>query len=92
VDAMELARQLDEIVLFSGDGDFRVLVQALQRQGVHVTVVSTMASQSPIIADELRRQADVFIDLTELQPKIRREEPGPASNPQALIGLRAGRP
>ena len=73
VDAMELARQLDEIVLFSGDGDFRVLVQALQRQGVHVTVVSTMASQPPIIADELRRRADVFIDLMELLPKIRRE-------------------
>ena len=92
VNAMELARQVDEIVLFSGDGDFRALVQAVQRQGVRVSVVSTMASQSPIIADELRRQADVFIDLTELQPKIRREEPGPASNPQALIGLRAGRP
>jgi uncharacterized LabA/DUF88 family protein len=76
VDAMELARQLDEIVLFSGDGDFRALVQALKRQGVRVTVVSTMASQPPIIADDLRRQADVFIDLTELQPKIRREEPG----------------
>ena len=75
VDAMDLARQLDEIVLFSGDGDFRALVQAVQRQGVRVSVVSTTASQPPIIADELRRQADVFIDLMELQPKIRREEP-----------------
>ncbi len=55
VDAMDLARQLDEIVLFSGDGDFRALVQALKCQGVRVTVVSTMASQPPIIADELRR-------------------------------------
>jgi uncharacterized LabA/DUF88 family protein len=73
VNAMELARQLDEIVLFSGDGDFRVLVQAVQRQGVRVSVVSTMASQPPSIADELRRQADVFIDLMELLPKIRRE-------------------
>jgi len=82
VDAMDLARQLDEIVLFSGDGDFRALVQALKRRGVRVTVVSTMASQPPIIADELRRQADVFIDLTELQLKIRREEPG---RPHALL-------
>ena len=73
VDAMELARQLDEIVLFSGDGDFRVLVQAVQRQGVGVSVVSTTASQPPSIADELRRQADVFIDLMELLPMIRRE-------------------
>jgi len=73
VNAMELAEQLDEIVLFSGDGDFRALVQAVQRLGVRVTVVSTTASQPPSIADELRRQADVFIDLIELLPKIRRE-------------------
>ncbi len=73
VNAMELAEQLDEIVLFSGDGDFRALVQAVQRLGVRVTVVSTTASQPPSIADELRRQAVVFIDLMELLPKIRRE-------------------
>jgi len=73
VNAMELARQLDEIVLFSGDGDFRALVHAVQRKGVRVTVVSTTASQPPIIADELRRRAGVFIDLMELLPKIRRE-------------------
>src|SRR5713226_2507408 len=72
VNAMELAEQVDEIVLFSGDGDFRALVQAVQRQGVRVTVVSTTATQPPSIADELRRQADVFVDLMELQPKIRR--------------------
>ena len=76
VNAMELAEQVDEIVLFSGDGDFRALVQAVQRQGVRVSVVSTTATQPPSIADELRRQADVFVDLMELQPKIRREEPG----------------
>src|SRR5258706_7715926 len=75
VNAMELARQVDEMVLFSGDGDIRALVQAVQRQGVRVTVVSTTASQPPSIAAQLRRQADVFIDLMELQPKIRREEP-----------------
>jgi uncharacterized LabA/DUF88 family protein len=75
VDAMELARHLDQIVLFSGDGDFTPLVQAVQRRGVRVTVVSTIA----MIADDLRRQADVFIDLVDLQSKIRREEhpPGP---------------
>ena len=70
VDAMELAPHVDQIVLFSGDGDFSPLVQAVQRRGVHVTVVSTIA----MIADDLRRQADVFIDLVELQSKIRREE------------------
>jgi len=60
VDAMELAGHVDQIVLFSGDGDFRSLVEAVQRRGVRVTVISTIASQPPMIADELRRQADVF--------------------------------
>ena len=73
VNAMELVEQVNEIVLFSGANEFRALVRAVQRQGVRVSVVSTMVSQPPIIADELRRQADVFIDLMELQPKIRRE-------------------
>jgi uncharacterized LabA/DUF88 family protein len=73
VDAMELAAHADEIVLFSGDGDFRPMVEAVQRRGVRVTVVSTTSSQPPMIADELRRQADVFIDLAELRPKISRD-------------------
>jgi uncharacterized LabA/DUF88 family protein len=45
VDAMEMAPHLDHIVLFSGDGDFRSLVEALQRRGVRVTVVSSIATQ-----------------------------------------------
>ncbi len=73
VDAMELAEHIDQMVLFSGDGDFRSLVEAVQRRGVRVTVVSTIASQPPMIADELRRQADVFTDLVELQPKLGRD-------------------
>ena len=73
VDAMELAEKVDKIVLFSGDGDFRPLVKAIQRRGVHVTVVSTMSTRPPMIADELRRQADVFTDLAELKSKIGRD-------------------
>jgi uncharacterized LabA/DUF88 family protein len=73
VDAMELSEHIDQMVLFSGDGDFRSLVAAMQRRGVRVTVVSTIATQPPMIADDLRRQADVFIDLKELQPKIGRD-------------------
>src|SRR5712672_1523728 len=61
VGAMEVAGRVDEIVLFSGDGDFRSLVESLQRRGVRVTVISTISSHPPMIADELRRQADVFI-------------------------------
>ena len=80
VDAMELAEHIDQMVLFSGDGDFRSLVEAVQRRGVRVTVISTIASQPPMIADELRRQADVFTDLVELQSKLGRdpsERPAP---------------
>jgi uncharacterized LabA/DUF88 family protein len=72
VDVMGLARQFDQVVLFSGDGDFRSLVEAVQRRGVRVTVVSTISSQPPMIADELRRQADVFIDLVALRLKLGR--------------------
>jgi uncharacterized LabA/DUF88 family protein len=68
VDAMELAEHVDQIVLFSGDGDFRSLVEAVQRRGVRVTVVSTISSQPPMIADELRRQADVFAVILPSAP------------------------
>src|SRR5271168_2289667 len=80
VDAMELADHVDEMVLFSGDGAFRSLVEAVQRRGVRVTVVSTMSSHPPMIADKLRRQADLFTDLVELKSKIGRdptERPAP---------------
>ena len=73
VDAMELAEHVDQIVLFSGDGDFRPLVAALQRRGVRVTVVSTISCQPPMIADDLRRQADVFTDLVELKSRVGRD-------------------
>jgi len=69
---MEMAQSLDHIVLFSGDGDFRRLVEAVQRKGVRVTVVSTIRSTPPMVADELRRQADVFVELQELAPQIMR--------------------
>jgi uncharacterized LabA/DUF88 family protein len=73
VDAMELARHVDQMILFSGDGDFRSLVEAVQRRGVRVTVISTISTQPPMIADELRRQTDVFTDLVELRPRISRD-------------------
>ncbi|ARO13776.1 hypothetical Protein BVG79_00422 [Ketogulonicigenium robustum] len=72
VDAMELAPHVDHIVLFSGDGDFRPLIESLQRRGVRVSVVSTVRSQPPMISDELRRQADNFIELDELRDVLGR--------------------
>ncbi len=73
IDAMELSSSVDHFVLFSGDGDFRSLVVALQRKGRKVTVVSTVSSQPSMIADDLRRQADHFIDLMSLKDEIGRE-------------------
>ena len=72
IDVMEMAERLDHIVIFSGDGDFRRLVEAVQRKGVRVSVVSTVRSQPPMVADELRRQADYFMELQDLQPDIAR--------------------
>ena len=72
VQAMELASHIDHMVLFSGDGDFCALVEAVQRRGVRVTVVSSLESQPPMVADELRRQADFFLEIAELQDKIGR--------------------
>ncbi len=72
VDAMEMAEHVDHIVLFSGDGDFRRLVESVQRKGVRVTVISTIRTQPPMVADELRRQADHFIDLAFLQRFVER--------------------
>jgi len=76
IDVMEMAQYLDHVVLFSGDGDFRRLVEAVQRKGVRVTVVSTVRSQPPMVADELRRQADVFVELQDLAPQIARSGGG----------------
>ena len=82
IDVMEMAQYLDHIVLFSGDGDFRRLVDAVQRKGVRVTVVSTIRSAPPMVADELRRQADMFIELQDLAPQImrHRDEASPRQN------------
>ena len=72
VNAMELAPHVDHIVIFSGDGDYKPLIESLQRQGVRVSVVSTIRTQPPMIADELRRQADNFIELDGLRDVVGR--------------------
>lgn len=73
VDMFETAEHVDHLVLFSGDGDFRSLVAAIQRKGRKVSVVSTLMTQPAMIADDLRRQADHFIDLNSLRGSIGRD-------------------
>lgn len=103
VDAMRLGESLDHIVLFSGDGDFKSLVAALQQMGKRVSVVSTLQTQPPMVADELRRQADQFIDLADLEqmicrdpstrpPRVERTErfvASPARRPEGAVGGRS---
>lgn len=81
VDAMRLSETLDHIVLFSGDGDFRSLIAALQQKGKRASVVSTLQTQPPMVADELRRQADQFIDLADLENLICRDQSSRAERP-----------
>jgi uncharacterized LabA/DUF88 family protein len=72
VDAIDLSPHYDHLVLFSGDGDFTALVAALQRRGKRVTVVSTLTTPTPMISDELRRQADFFLDVADLAKSVGR--------------------
>lgn len=74
VDAMEMADNIDHMMLFSGDSDFRKLIKSVQRKGVKVSVVSTISSPTPMVADELRRQADYFVDLQQLTEHIARTD------------------
>jgi uncharacterized LabA/DUF88 family protein len=85
VDVLDLVPHLDHVVLFSGDGDLRRLVESVQRRGVRVTVVSTIRTQPAMIADELRRQADAFLDLAELAEHFTRRQVEPRSR-MAPIG------
>lgn len=73
IDVMQIAPQLDHLVLISGDGDFRSLVEAVQAQGRRFTVISTLTTRPPMIADDLRRQADQFVDLADLRDEIGRD-------------------
>ena len=77
VDMLQMAEHADHLVLFSGDGDFRRLVEAVQQKGVRVTVVSTVKSQPPMASDDLRRQCDSFVDLADLAQIVGRPRQAP---------------
>ncbi len=84
IDVMEMAPHLDHVVLFSGDGDFRRLIEAIQRKGLRASVISTIRSQPPMVADELRRQADRFVELKDLADLIgRNSQQRPSHKPQS---------
>ncbi len=85
IDALELVEIVDHYVIFSGDGDFRTLVEALQRKGKKVTVASSLKSQPPMISDDLRRQADHFLELATLAETLGRDpSERPARRPEPV--------
>lgn len=91
--AKEIAPYVDNIILFSGDGDFRFLVEALQRShGMFVTVVSTIKTNPKFCADDLRRQADEFIDLSDLRETVERTEDQASRRRQFLDGTHGRKP
>ena len=95
IDMLELAPRMDHAVLFSGDGDFRRLVEAVQRQGVRVTVVSSIRTSPPMVGDDLRRQADQFLELSDIAPEFTRRQMEPRASRtigRAGIGEHAGEP
>lgn len=75
VDMLEAAAHLNHFVLFSGDGDFAYLVDSLQRRGARVTVVSSIKTTPPMCSDDLRRQADTFLELETMKKFFARERP-----------------
>ena len=81
VDMLEMADRIDHAVLFSGDSDFRRLVEAVQRRGVRVSVVSTIRTSPPMVGDDLRRQADQFLDLSDIAPEFTRRQTEPRTRP-----------
>ena len=83
IDMLELAPKIEHAVLFSGDADFRRLVEAVQRRGVRVSVVSTIRTSPPMVADDLRRQADQFIDLADIASEFTRRQMEPRTRPNA---------
>ena len=89
VDMMEMVRKVDHIVLFSGDGDFRRLIESVQHEGIRVSVVSSLRTSRPMVADELRRQTDAFIELQDLAPRIARP-PRPMEGRMSTLAREAG--
>lgn len=72
VTVLEMVKSVDHIVLFTGDENFRFLIEAVQRMGTRITVCSSMQCQPQIMSDDLRRQADNFIELNNLKSEIQR--------------------
>lgn len=74
VDAVSMAQHIDHLVLFTGDGEMRAAVEAAQKLGVRVSVCSSMKTTPTMASDDLRRQANSFIEFDDLRSEVSREQ------------------
>ena len=72
VEAFELSEHIDHLIIFTGDGELRAMVEAVQRKGVRVTVVSSLKTSPPMVSDDLRRQCDNFVEFADLRDVVER--------------------
>ena len=89
LDMLKLAPHIDHAVLFSGDGDFCRLLEDIQALGVRTTVVSTNKTTPPMVADQLRRMADIYIDMVDIAPDISKSNSKTSSKPTSKPSVKA---
>jgi uncharacterized LabA/DUF88 family protein len=89
LDMLKLAPHIDHAVLFSGDGDFCRLLEDVQALGVRTTVVSTNKTTPPMVADQLRRMADIYIDMVDIAPDISKSNSKTSSKPTSKPSVKA---
>ena len=82
VDVLELAPHLDELSLVTTDADFATLIEAVQRRGVRVEVVTSREIAAPALMDA----ADTVVEFASLLASVaaagerRREMPTERGN------------
>lgn len=67
IDVLTMSDRVDVIVLVSGDGDFRRLVEIVGARGVRVEVMAFGKSTS----SDLRQVADRYIDIAQYADRLR---------------------
>lgn len=71
VKAWTLSNVITDLILFSGDGDFRAMVEKLQDVGVRVTVISYHSTDTRnMTSNDLRKAVHEFINLPLLRSEF----------------------
>ncbi len=73
INVMELADSLDSVVLCTGDGDFKPLIEAVARRGKHVEVCALREMTST----DLIATCDEYVDLGQIRNEVALDAPPP---------------